>query len=172
LALSFFYALGMEKVSKKPSRKKLLLLIAGIAAIPALLIAGVFAGNTVITVNSGADISLGAGYSTATTCDSAVDVAATQNYYSTGSAFKVEQIRISNINQTSSGCAGKTLTAVIVKTNGSTSTATWSIASLAANTQTFIYGLTSTSSGNNIYSSTTLTEFVLSDLATIAIGIS
>ena len=162
----------MEKVAKKPNRKKLVLLIAGIAAIPALLIAGVFAGNTVITVNSGAAISLGAGYSTATTCDEAVDVAATQNYYTTGSAFKVEQINIYNINQTSAACAGKILTAVVVKTNGTTSTATWSIASTNANTNTFIYGLTSTSSGTNIYSSTTLAPFALNELATIAIGIS
>lgn len=162
----------MEKQDKKFSRKKLVLIIAGIAAIPALLIAGVFASNTTITVNSGAAISLGAGYSTATTCDASVDVAATQNYYTTGSAFKVEQIRISNIDQSSAGCANKTLTAVIVKSNGTTSTATWSIASASANTNTFIYGLTSTSSGTNIYSSTTLSEFVLSDLSTIAIGIS
>lgn len=162
----------MEKLDKKVNRKKLVLIIAGLAAIPALLIAGVFAANTTITVNSGAAISLGAGYSTATTCDAAVDVAATQNYYTTGSAFKVEQIRISNIDQRSAACANKTLTAVIVKTSGATSTATWSIASAAADTNTFIYGLTSTSSGTNIYSSTTLTEFVLSDLATIAIGIS
>ena len=162
----------MEKRGKKVSRKKLVLIIAGLAFIPALLIAGVFAANTTITVNSGAAISLGAGYSTATTCDAAVDVAATQNYYTTGSAFKVEQIRISNIDQSSAACANKTLTAVIVKTNGVTSTATWSIASAAANTNTFVYGLTSTSSGTNIFSSTTLTEFVLSDLSTIAIGIS
>lgn len=162
----------MEKQGKKVNRKKLVLIIAGLAAIPTLLIAGVFASNTTITVNSGAAISLGAGYSTATTCDAAVDVAATQNYYTTGSAFKVEQIRISNINQTSAACANKTLTAVIVKTTGATTTATWTIASASENRDTFIYGLTSSSSGTNIYSSTTLTEFVLSDLATIAIGIS
>lgn len=162
----------MENHKKGVNRKKLVLLVAGLALIPALLIAGVFASNTTITVNNNAAISLGAGYSTATTCDSAVDVAATQNYYTTGSAFMVEQIRITNIDQSSAACANKTLTAVIVKSNGTTSTATWSIASAAANTNTFIYGLTSTSSGTNIYSSTTLTEFVLSDLATIAIGIS
>jgi len=162
----------MEKQEKKFSRKKLVLIVAGLAAIPALLIAGVFASTTTITVNSGAAISLGAGYSTATTCDAAVDVAATQNYYTTGSAFKVEQIRISNIDQRSAACANKTLTAVIVKTTGATTTATWTIASTSENRDTFIYGLTSSSSGTNIYSSTTLTEFVLSDLATIAIGIS
>lgn len=162
----------MEKQGKKVNRKKLVLIIAGLAAIPALLIAGVFASNTTITVNSGAAISLGAGYSTATTCDAAVDVAATQNYYTTGSAFKVEQINIYNINQTSAACAGKLLTAVVVKTDGATSTATWSIASANANTNTFIYGLTSTSSGTSIYSSTTLAPFALNELATIAIGIS
>jgi len=162
----------MPNRSQKMSRKKLMLLLAALAAIPALLIAGVFAANTTISVNSGAAISLGAGYSTATTCDSAVDVAATQNYYTTASAFQVEQIRISNIDQSSAGCANKTLTAVIVKSNGTTSTATWSIASTSGSRDTFIYGLTSSSSGTNIYSSTTLSPFTLSDLSTIAIGIS
>ena len=162
----------MENSADKNKQKKRALIIAALIAIPALLIAGVFASNTSITLNSGTPLSLGAGYTTATACDSAVDVAATQNYYSTGSAFKVEEIRISNINEASGGCNLKTLTAVLVKADGSVSTATWTLASTAATTNVYKFGLTSTSSGSSIYASTTLTPFVLDQLSTIAVGIS
>lgn len=156
----------------RTDRKKRFFIVALIVAVPSLLFAGVFASNTTITINNGASVSLGAGYTTATTCDSAVDVAATQNYYTTGSAFKVEEIRISNINEASGGCNLKTLTAVIVKADGSTNTATWSLASTAATTNVYRFGLTSTSSGSNIYASSTLTAFALDQLSSIAIGIS
>ena len=156
----------------RTDRKKRFFIVALIVAVPSLLFAGVFAANTTITINNGAAVSLGAGYTTATTCDSAVDVAATQNYYTTGSAFKVEEIRISNINEASGGCNLKTLTAVIVKADGSTNTATWSLASTAATTNVYRFGLTSTSSGSNIYASSTLTAFALDQLSSIAIGIS
>lgn len=162
----------MEEKELNNKRKKRVIIIAALIAIPGLLIAGVFASNTSITLNGGSPLSLGAGYTTATSCDNAVDVAATQNYYSTGSAFKVEEIRISNINESSGGCNLKTLTAVIVKADGTTSTATWTLASTALTTNVYKYGLTSTSSGSNIYASSTLSPFLLSDLATIAIGIS
>ena len=162
----------MEKTEDQNKRKKRAIIIAALIAIPGLLIAGVFASNTAITLNGGSPVSLGAGYTTATSCDSAVDVAATQNYYSTGSAFKVEEIRISNINEASGGCNLKTLTAVLVKADGSVSTATWSLASTAATTNVYKFGLTSTSSGSNIYASSTLTAFALDQLSTIAIGIS
>jgi hypothetical protein len=161
----------MEKTSEN-KRKKRALIIAALIAVPGLLIAGVFASNTAITLNGGSPLSLGAGYTTATSCDGAVDVAASQNYYATGSAFKVEEIRISNINEASSGCNLKTLTAVVVKSDGSVSTATWTLASTSATTNVYKYGLTSTSSGSNIYASSTLSPFALDQLATIAIGIS
>jgi hypothetical protein len=161
----------MEKTTEN-KRKKRVLIIAALIAVPGFLIAGVFASNTAITLNGGSPLSLGAGYTTATSCDGAVDVAASQNYYATGSAFKVEEIRISNINEASGGCNLKTLTAVVVKSDGSVSTATWTLASTSATTNVYKYGLTSTSSGSNIYASSTLSPFALDQLATIAIGIS
>lgn len=162
----------MENTEDKSKRKKRAIIIAALIAIPGLLIAGVFAANTSITLNNGSPVSLGAGYTTATSCDSAVDVAATQNYYTTGSAFKVEEIRISNINEASGGCNLKTLTAVLVKADGTTSTATWTLASTALTTNVYKFGLTSTSSGSSIYASSTLSPFALDQLSTIAIGIS
>jgi hypothetical protein len=160
----------MENTQDKNKRRKRAVIIAALIAIPGLLVAGVFASNTTITLNSGSPISLGAGYTTATTCDDAVDVAATQAY--SGNAFEVTEIRVSNIDQIGTQCGNKILTLVVVPETGSNQTVTWSIASVAANTDTFIFGLSTTASGNNIYASTALSPFAVDNLATIAVGIS
>lgn len=157
---------------EKNKRRKRAIIIAALIAIPGLLIAGVFASNTSITLNNGTPLSLGAGYTTATSCDNAVDVNATQNFNATDSVFKVEEIKISNIAENSGACAEKVLTVVLVSTNGTTNTATWSIASTSANTNTYIFGQTTTNSGTNKYANKTLGAFALNVLATIAVGIS
>jgi hypothetical protein len=160
----------MENKQDNSKGKKRIIIIAALIAIPGLLIAGVFASNTVITLNSGTPLSLGAGYTTATTCDDAVDVAATQAY--SGNAFQVNEIRISNVDQIGTKCGNKILTLVVVPITGSNQTVTWSIASVSANTNTFIFGQSTTSSGNNIYASSALTAFAVDNLSTIALGIS
>lgn len=148
----------MEKQGKKVNRKKLVLIIAGLAAIPALLIAGVFASNTTITVNSGAAISLGAGYSTATTCDAAVSVSATQVY--DVNAFKVDSIKVTGIDGAS--CGSKTLTLVAV-VGGTPQTATFSLATPSNVSTVYTWGQSSTPQ---------LASFALDQLSTIAVGIS
>jgi hypothetical protein len=160
----------MENTQDKNKRRKRAVIIAALIAIPGLLVAGVFASNTIITLNSGSPISLGAGYTTATTCDDAVDVAATQSY--SGNVFQVTEIRVSNIDQIGTQCGNKILTLVVVPVTGSNQTVTWSIASVAANTDTFIFGQSTTASGNNIYASTALSSIALDQLSTIAVGIS
>jgi hypothetical protein len=160
----------MENTQDKNKRRKRAVIIAALIAIPGLLVAGVFASNTTISLNSDTPLSLGAGYTTATTCDDAVDVAATQAY--SGNAFEVTEIRVSNIDQIGTQCGNKILTLVVVPVTGSNQTVTWSIASVAANTDTFIFGQSTTASGNNIYASTALSSFAVDNLATIAVGIS
>jgi hypothetical protein len=160
----------MEKNENKGNRKKRVIVIAALIAIPGLIVGGVLAANTSITLNNGSPISLGAGYTTATTCDASVDVAATQAY--SGNAFQVNEIRVSNIDQIGTKCGNKVLTLVVVPVTGSNQTVTWSIASVAANTNTFIFGQSTTASGNNIYASTALTAFAVDNLSTIALGIS
>ena len=160
----------MENTQDKNKRRKRAVIIAALVAIPGLLVAGVFASNTTISLNSDTPLSLGAGYTTATTCDDAVDVAATQAY--SGNAFEVTEIRVSNIDQIGTQCGNKILTLVVVPVTGSNQTVTWSIASVAANTDTFIFGQSTTASGNNIYASTLLSSFAVDNLATIAVGIS
>lgn len=149
----------MEKIEDKNKGKKRALIIAALIAIPGLLIAGVFASNTSITLNNGTPLSLGAGYTTATSCDNAVDVSATQVYDAT--AFKVNAINVTKIGESS--CAGKTLTLVAV-VSGTARTATFSIATPSPSDST-IYTW-------NENSTTSLASFSLDALSTIAVGIS
>ena len=148
----------MESTQDKNKRRKRAIIIAALIAIPGLLIAGVFASNTSITLNSGTPLSLGAGYTTATSCDSAVDVSATQVY--DVNAFKVNAIKVTGIGEAT--CGGKTLTLVAV-VDGTPRTATFSLAtpSVGANIYTW-----------NESSTTSLASFALNLLSTIAVGIS
>ena len=145
----------MEKTTEN-KRKTRVLIIAALVAIPGFLIAGVFASNTSITLNSGTPLSLGAGYTTATTCDDAVTVSAVQNYQ--GTAFKVETLTVTGVGE--AACAGKTLSLVYV-VSGTANTATYTIT-------------TPTPADGDKYSigHPTLASFALSALSTIAVGIS
>ena len=147
----------MEKATDN-KRKKRALIIALLIAIPGLLIAGVFASNTTITLNNGTPLSLGAGYTTATTCDAAVDVSATQTYV--GNAFKVDSIKVTNIDGAS--CGGKTL-ALVAVVNGTNQTATFSLATPSNGSTVYTWGQASTPQ---------LASFALDLLSTIAVGIS
>lgn len=148
----------MEKKAQQSNRKKRALIVAALIAIPGLLIAGVFASNTSISINNGTPISLGAGYTTATSCDNAVDVSATQVY--DVNAFKVDSIKVSNIDQPS--CGGRTLTLVAV-VDGTPRTATFSLATPSTNIGVITWNQSST---------TSLASFALNLLSTIAVGIS
>jgi hypothetical protein len=144
----------MEKTSDN-KRKKRALIIALLIAIPGLLIAGVFASNTSITLNGGTPLSLGAGYTTATTCDDAVTVSAVQNYQ--GTAFKVETLTVTGVGE--AACAQKTLSLVYV-VGGIANTATFSLATPSDGTRNYSVG------------HPTLASFALDQLTTIAVGIS
>ena len=148
----------MENTQDKNKSRKRAVIIAALIAIPGLLVAGVFASNTTITLNSGTPLSLGAGYTTATTCDDAVNVSATQVY--DVNAFKVDSIKVTGIE--TAGCAGKTLTLVAV-VNGTPQSATLSLATPSVGATVYTWGQSSTPQ---------LASFALNQLTTIAVGIS
>jgi hypothetical protein len=148
----------MENTQDKNKRRKRAVIIAALIAIPGLLVAGVFASNTTITLNSGTPLSLGAGYTTATTCDDAVNVSATQVY--DVNAFKVDSIKVTGIE--TAGCAGKTLTLVAV-VNGTPQSATLSLVTPSVGATVYTWGQSSTPQ---------LASFALDQLSTIAVGIS
>jgi hypothetical protein len=148
----------MEINASNSKRKKRIIIIAALIAIPGFLIAGVFASNTAITLNNGTPLSLGAGYTTATTCDAAVDVSATQTYVA--NAFKVDSIKITNIDGAS--CGGKTL-ALVAVVGGTNQTATFSLATPSNGSTVYTWGQSSNPQ---------LASFSLDQLSTIAVGIS
>ena len=148
----------MEKTEDKNKRRKRALIVAALIAIPGLIAAGVFASNTSITLNSGTPLSLGAGYTTALTCDSAVDVSATQTYVA--NSFRVDSIKVTGVDGAS--CAGKTL-ALVAVVGGTNQTATIALATPSNGSTVYTWGQSSTPQ---------LASFSLDQLSTIAVGIS
>jgi hypothetical protein len=142
----------------KSNKRKKAIIIAALIAIPGFLIAGVFASNTTITLNNSTPLSLGAGYTTATTCDAAVDVSATQTYVV--NAFKVDSIKVTNVDGAS--CGGKTL-ALVAVVGGTPQSATFSLATPSNGSTVYTWGQSSNPQ---------LASFALDQLTTIAVGIS
>ena len=163
----------MEKRNNK-NKKRLLILV---ALVGVMGIGGVVAATS-ITINSGSPISLGAGYSTATSCDESVQVAAGQGYDVTDNVYKVNSLEVSGINQwlatnsTGNGCALKTLQMAVVFTTGSPQSTSWVIASSSTTTNIFRFGsAANTVTGSYVNASAALTSFSIANLSTIAISI-
>ena len=163
----------MEKRNNK-NKKRLLILV---ALVGVMGIGGVVAATS-ITINSGSPISLGAGYSTATSCDEAVTVSAGQGYDVTDNIYKVNSLEVSGINQwlatnsSGNGCALKTLQMAVVFTTGSPQSTSWVIASSTVTSNIFRFGsAANTVTGSYVNASAALTSFSIALLSTIAISI-
>ena len=163
----------MEKRNNK-NKKRLLILV---ALVGVMGIGGVVAATS-ITINSGTPISLGAGYSTATSCDENVTVSAGQGYDVTDNIYKVNSLEVSGINQwlatnsTGNGCALKTLQMAVVFTTGSPQSTSWVIASSTVTSNIFRFGsAANTVTGSYVNASAALTSFSIANLSTIAISI-
>ena len=167
----------MEKRNNK-NKKRLLILV---ALVGVMGIGGVVAATS-ITINSGSPISLGAGYSTATSCDESVTVSAGQGYDVTDNIYKVNSLEVSGINlwlatnSTGNGCGLKTLQLAWVATSaagGAATSTSWVLPSSSLTTQIFRFGSTAnTVTGNYYNASAALTSFSIANLSTIAISIS
>jgi hypothetical protein len=160
----------MENKSKNKNKKRLLILV---ALVGVMGVGGVVAATS-ITINSGVPISLGAGYTTASTCDTGVTITAAQGYDSTtDNRYEVNAFNISNVDITSAGCANKTMQLAVVYTSGTPSQASWTLASSAATDAIYQFGATGngTSSGLYRYASATLTAFDIATLSTVALSI-
>ena len=165
-----------DEKSKRRSRLYVLLALAAV-----LGLGGVVAATS-ITINSGSPISLGAGYSTATSCDEAVTVSAGQGYDVTDNVYKVNSLEVSAINlwlatnSTGTGCGLKTLQMAVVFTSASAvspQSTSWVLPSSSLTTQIFRFGSTANTVSSNYYNaSAALTSFSIANLSTIAISIS
>ena len=140
-----------------------------------LTIGGVFAATS-ININNGIPISLGAGYSSATTCDEAVQIDADQSYDSGGSnLFRVTSFTISGVNITGVACANKVLQLVVVLNNSTNQQASWSLASSAATNLSYKFGPIGDGSvvgGITHNASIALSPFDIATLSTVALSIS
>ena len=160
----------MENKGKNKNKKRLLILV---ALVGVMGIGGVVAATS-ITINAGVPISLGAGYTTATTCDTDVTITASQGYDEGSSLYKVNAMNISTVNIASGACNNKVMQLAVVYTTGTPSQASWTLSSSAVTTAVYQFGATGngTVSGIYHYASTALTAFDIATLSTVALSIS
>ena len=160
------------QAEKRKRRNKLLF---SLTACFVLTISGVFAATS-ININNGIPISLGAGYSTATTCDDAVQIDAGQSYDTGGSnQFRVTSFTISGVGISSENCANKVLQLAVVLNNSTNQQATWSLASSSATNLSYKFGPIGDGSvvgGITHNASIALTPFDIATLSTVALSIS
>jgi len=166
----------MENKGKNKNKKRLLILV---ALVGVMGIGGVVAATS-ITINSGVPISLGAGYTTATTCDTAVTITAGQTYDTGTNLYKVNAINVSGVDLTgygtgggNTGCANKIMNIAYVTANAAYQ-ASWTLPSTALTDRVFVWGSRGDGgvSGVNYYASVALASFNIADLSTIALSIS
>jgi len=161
----------MMHAEKRKRRNKLYFLL---TAVLVLAIGGVYAATS-ININNGVPISLGAGYSTATTCDEAVQIDAGQSYDSGSNQFRVTSFSVSGVDITGAKCANKVLQLAIVLTDRTNQQATWSLASSAATNFVYKFGPTGDGSvvgGTSYNASIALASFDIATLSTVALSIS
>jgi hypothetical protein len=160
----------MDNKSKNKNKKRLLILV---ALVGVMGIGGVVAATS-ISINGGVPISLGAGYTTATTCDSAVTITAGQGYNATTNLYEVNALNVTDVLTTSGNCNNKIMQLAYVTTANTAVEASWTLPSSATN-YLYIFGTTSPTpkiSGTNYYATATLTAFDIATLSTVALSIS
>ena len=160
----------MENKGTNKNKKRLLILV---ALVGVMGIGGVVAATS-ISINAGVPISLGAGYTTATTCDTDVTITASQGYDEGSSLYKVNAMNISTVNIASGACNNKVMQLAVVYTTGTPSQASWTLSSSAVTTAVYQFGATGngTVSGIYHYASTALPAFDIATLSTVALSIS
>jgi len=125
---------------------------------------------TSISINSAIPVSLGAGYSLATSCDENVTVKALTAPDAASGQFYVATIALSDVDQTPvSGC-GYRNAEVALKINGQMTYASWTIVP-SATSDTFSF-TGATFSINNKYANTLLTPFQADGLTNVAVKMS
>jgi hypothetical protein len=171
----------MEKRNNK-NKKRLLILV---ALVGVMGIGGVVAATS-ISINSGAPLSLGAGYATATTCDTDVAITTAQAYDGSANIFKITGFDITGVDIASTnpttglGCGATTpnVMQLAVVAGASVYNASWTLAS-AASSDTRVYTFGATAGGTVVnpgatgiyYASVALTSFSIANLTTVALSI-
>jgi hypothetical protein len=170
----------MEKRNNK-NKKRLLILV---ALVGVMGIGGVVAATS-ISINGGTPLSLGAGYATATSCDEAVTVAASQAYDTAANIYKITAFTVTGVDISGTaasglGCGATTakVMQLAVVAGASVYNASWTLAS-AASSDTRVYTFGATAGGTVVnpgasgiyYASVALTSFSIANLSTVALSI-
>ena len=167
----------MENKGKNKNKKRLLILV---ALVGVMGIGGVVAATS-ISINGGVPISLGAGYTTATTCDTAVTISAGQTYDTGANLYKVNALTVSGLDLTTygnvagnTGCGNKIMNIAYVTSLGAALQASWTLPSSTLTTHSFVWGSigANTVATPTWYAGTTLASFGIDTLSTIALSIS
>jgi hypothetical protein len=130
---------------------------------------GVIAATS-ISINSAIPVSLGAGYSLATSCDENVTVKALTAPDAASGQFYVATIALSDVDQTPITGCGYRNAEVALKINGQMTYASWTIVPSATNDTFSFTG--ATFSINNKYANTLLTPFQADGLTNVAVKMS
>lgn len=139
-----------------------------IVALFILIGTGGVVAATSIAINSGSAISLGAGYTTATSCDENVTLKAKTALDVSSGQLYVAAIELSDISQNSTtGCGNKTME-LALKINGQMTYASWDIP--ASDTDSTFNFSAATISLSDYNAMTALSPFQVDGLSNIALG--
>jgi hypothetical protein len=143
-----------------------------VVAVLAFIISGVLA-STSISVNSGNNITLGAGSSYATTCEEDITVTPLLSFNSTNGAYQLTTISVKNIGTTPAGassCVGKTLNLAFLHSEGN-KFASWNIPSLADANEYHFGARSGGNSGSVYFATATFGALSAAGLSSIAVSI-
>jgi len=135
------------------------------------ILSGVLA-VTNITVNNGSGLSIGSGATTATSCDSTINLSTQNTFDASAGIYKLATISVNNVDTRLDYCANKVMQLAIVLNNIAYQ-ASWTLPSSSANnTYLFAQSTNAANSGINYFAYTTFTAQDPATLGTFAISIS
>ena len=125
----------MQSNEKSKRRNKLFFLL----SLCAVFGIGWVVAATSITINAGSPLSLGAGYATATTCDTDVTISTDQAYDTAANIYKITALTITGVDisptntSTGIGCGATTskIMQLAVITSAGVYNASWTLASIS-----------------------------------------
>ena len=143
-----------------------------VVAVLAFIISGVLA-STSISVNSGNNVTLGAGASYATTCEADITVTPQLSFNTTNGTYQLTTISVKDIGTTPAGassCVGKTLNLAFLHTEGN-KFASWNIPSLGDSNEYHFGSRSGGSSGTTYFATSTFSALSAAGLTSIAVSI-
>lgn len=138
-----------------------------VVAVLAFIISGVLA-STSISVNSGNNVTLGAGAAYATTCDADVTVTPLTSFNTSNGTYQLTTMSIKDIGETA--CNNKTLSLAFLS-NSTAYYASWPIGTAGASNEYHFGSRSGGSSGTTYFATSTFSALSAAGLTSIAVSI-